>query len=268
MHYFSHESHIIIDTKTYESDNNYPFISLSVTTFINTFLDNEAKIHLNLSNNILFNQLFIDSFFRDIYIEGNNSTKLALIKSFDSIYYDSPLYGIIKTYNFNEWIANYNDTFENYNKFLKIYNRFNTDSPLKKVLFHSHPYPDINELKPEILPDNSFNQTFIISKTVKTRLTRPHGNCSYYDESSAGDRPFGGRSHVQCMRRCVRLYVKRVYKCNPIFIDNYVNELDFESELNDLFCYYLYTIPQTFDNCKNISAKCIKYCPKDCLTVE
>ena len=82
------------------------------------------------------------------------------------------------------------------------------------------------------------NHTIIISKTLKTLLTRPHGNCSYYDGSSG--QPFGAKSHNHCMRRCVRIYVKSVYKCNPIYIDNYIHELDFEKEFNETFCFNRY----------------------------
>jgi len=69
MHYFGYESHIIIDTKSYESDNNCPLISLVIDGFFenNEFLD-KATNHLNVSNEMLFNKINPDVHFNDIYI--------------------------------------------------------------------------------------------------------------------------------------------------------------------------------------------------------
>src|SRR6202012_1788155 len=110
------------------------------------------------------------------------------------------------------------------------------------------------------------NNTIIISKTLKTLLTRPHGNCSYYDGSSG--QPFGAKSHNHCMRRCQRKYIKILNKCNPLFINYYCNELDFQTEFNETFCFNRYDNENQLNVIDSIKVNCLKYCPKDCLTVE
>jgi len=118
-------------------------------------------------------------------------------------------------------------------------------------------------------PDrNILNETIIVSKTVRKYLGRPHGNCSYYD-GSTGEQPFGSTSHTQCMRRCIGSYWERHHKCYPLFIDNYLHEIDFKKNFSKRFCYLTRSeklFQEKVDN--NIRVICLNYCPKDCLTIE
>jgi len=53
-----------------------------------------------------------------------------------------------------------------------------------------------------------------------------------------------------------------------LFIDNYLHELDFYENLSENSCFY-FDLKQSFHEINlTISAKCMKYCPKDCLRVE
>jgi len=74
------------------------------------------------------------------------------------------------------------------------------------------------------------------------------------------------------MRRCVRYYYRkqRIHEfngCEPVFIDKFVHELDFYQNLNQTQCYFLNIIHNNA-NYNSITSKCLKYCPKDCVTVD
>ena len=120
-----------------------------------------------------------------------------------------------------------------------------------------------------------YNQTLILSKIIFQSLRKPHGNCSSYDGSRAGDRPFRAVCHQNCMRRCARYYYRKQHKhkfngCEFVLVHTYVHDLDFYENLNQTQCYIF---QKTFNdneyfNYKDIAAKCLKYCPKDCVRVE
>ena len=59
-----------------------------------------------------------------------------------------------------------------------------------------------------------------------------------------------------------------VQKCDPVFVNYYLHELDVQSNHTENYCYYKYHHPKYLHNVYDISAKCLNYCPKDCQTVE
>ncbi|CAG2173389.1 unnamed protein product [Oppiella nova] len=71
---------------------------------------------------------------------------------------------------------------------------------------------------------------------MRRYLTAPHGNCSYYLDTDNGN-PFDAISHMNCMRRCRRLWGGPKEKCSIYFMDRYLDELDFEANFTHNDCY-------------------------------
>ena len=102
VHYFRFESHIIIDAKTYQSDRNYPYISL-VTLEIPGLFCLVHKVKRDCQLNVTNEQLFNGTLYGTHYLSGKNITNL--IKSVKSYYYPVPLYNIHTLYiNESVWI--------------------------------------------------------------------------------------------------------------------------------------------------------------------
>ena len=87
-------------------------------------------------------QLFNGTLYGTYYLTGKNITNL--IKSVKSYYFPDVFYNINTLY-INESVLDCNR-----NQFLEIIHKLN-DLKVQNILFHSHPYPDINEL---IMKDN------------------------------------------------------------------------------------------------------------------
>ena len=113
---------------------------------------------------------------------------------------------------------------------------------------------------------SGYNHTFIISKTLRTLLPKPHGNCSSYE--SSGEQPFGAISNRHCVRRCVRYYWKQRMGLYPLLIDGYLHELDYET--NGTETYQTFRSSETIykELMYNASIECLRYCPQQCLTVD
>ena len=109
-----------------------------------------------------------------------------------------------------------------------------------------------------------FNYTIILSKTSRTHLEYPHGNCSYYNITSI--KHFNGTNYIECYRKCIRnQYINR-FNCTPLFIDNSVhdNELT-DQDICNLNTFYRRNL---FLNLNNYSDICNNICPKDCFKVD
>ena len=158
--------------------------------------------------------------------------------------------------------------------FLKIERRFEEDEwpfddskvfeTVKSIAFHSQPVPHFAELTSLELEMKSNNYSFIITKTLRSYLEPPFGNCSQYSEENY--RPFDATSHMQCYRQCIRSAAKDLFNCVPLFMDDSINELDFPS--NDTKLCYNREMKKFKQIEKRLITKCKTYCPKDCLTVD
>ena len=88
--------------------------------------------------------------------------------------------------------------------------------------------------------------------------------CSDYEGDS---RLYNTTNQWQCYRQCLRSWGQKEFKCNPVFIDNTIHELDFTS--NDLQNDCNITLQESFDELVDLKrAECLKVCPKDCEIIE
>ena len=122
--YFSYKTVIIIDTKAYESDNNYPFVTLSARNRKNLLLFELDRWNWNftVSNRKLIDKPAQDNIWRyiSVEVEGISSTMVTLNSSqyLDGHYYvyvvddnlwkkkDTDVYFSTRTINFNHNILN------------------------------------------------------------------------------------------------------------------------------------------------------------------
>ena len=136
-----------------------------------------------------------------------------------------------------------------------------------RILFHHDKYirpSDWQKFDTEM--NVGYNYTVFVSKTSQTYLGFPYGNCSDYSVPSA--LTYNALSHLQCYRKCVQFKHRIKFNCIPIFIDDTIIELDFESGNNFTnVCDF-----STFYERKNLSKHfhdfCLNQCPKECFTVE
>jgi len=281
INYLNFDTNIKLDFRNYESDNNYPYISLliinnNILNFYKKILNNQSKTdYYYINGNCLFNashqQLFDkqsnDHYFKDYYISSNNNHKsiqINLLMCYDSYLNDLDNHiALIRTININD-IVKIIDRNSNYtsNKILSILQNFNSQQ-LENIVLHSHPYTLITDFHKKEFQFQGFNHSIIIRKSIKVYLSKPHGNCSYYDRS-AGEQPFNANSYTHCMRRCIRHYFHRYNNYTPFYVNNYLHELDFETNLVKDLRFYSFDEHMN----RNVSTKCVNYCPKDCLTVE
>ena len=154
--------------------------------------------------------------------------------------------------------------------FLNIYNRINESFwtiTFKQILLHSQPFPHYKELIATMGDSKpvSENYTLFVTKTLRTYLEPPYGECNSY--SSRTYQPFNASSHMECYRLCIRDFYEKLFNCVPLFIDDSMIESDFLTT-NKTLCSF-----KTLMNFKNLTEnqthiQCTKYCPKDCLTVD
>ena len=128
--YFSYKTVIIIDTKAYESDNNYPFVTLSTRNRQNLFLFEIIKNpwdywpNFKVSNRKLIDKLALDNIWRyiSVEVEGISTTMVTVNSSqyLDGHYYvyevddyfdkHTEVYFSTRTINFNHNIFNAKQT--------------------------------------------------------------------------------------------------------------------------------------------------------------
>ena len=109
--YFSYKTVIIIDTKAYESDNNYPFVTLSTRNRQNLFLFEIIKNpwdywpNFTVSNCELIDKPFVDNIWRyiSVEVEGISTT---MVTGNSSQYLDGHYY----MYALNEYADVYFST--------------------------------------------------------------------------------------------------------------------------------------------------------------
>ena len=111
------------------------------------------------------------------------------------------------------------------------------------------------------LNDDYSEKTILVLKTMHHYLKAPYGNCSDYQ-----DHLFNSTNQWQCYRQCIKTFAEKKFNCKPVFIENTLHELDSD--------YYLdcnSSVQKKFDEyfqTKNLSSKCIHFCPKNCLNID
>ena len=141
---------------------------------------------------------------------------------------------------------------------------------LMNILFHSQPVSHLNDMSLLSIKLSAFNNTFIVRKVSRFYLEPPFGNCSYYYSNT--NQPFNASSHMQCYRRCLIYFARKHIGCEPVFVDNFISELDLEpnEEYNETnVCLYdKYLEFEEKRKTLQLNKKCVNLCPKDCLTVD
>ena len=135
-----------------------------------------------------------------------------------------------------------------------IESQYKSKTKQRKIIIHHNNIPNDDELYVvEDVLEPGFNYTVNLRKTSRQRLSHPYGQCTT-------------DSHIQCYRKCIQSQHKRIFKCIPLFVINYMHESDFNSLDTDI-CHY-----DSLSKRKNFGHKfkyfCYKQCPKDCFTVE
>ena len=125
--YFSYKTVIIIDTKAYESDNNYPFVTLSTRNRKNLLLFELVPwdwLNFTVSNRKLIDKPVVDNIWRyiSVEVEGISTTMVTVNSSqyLDGHYYVyevddtsrvlTDVYFSTRTINFNHHILNAKQT--------------------------------------------------------------------------------------------------------------------------------------------------------------
>ena len=220
---------------------------------------------------MLLNKRLYDKYFSDYWIDSIGQQKISFsnLSSVDSYIYISNY--LMRTIYLGDLINE--NVGKGYSRYLSRILQ-SIDGSIYHIGFQSTFYIDNSDEDYESdFGLSGYNQTIILSKTIFQSLRKPHGNCSSYDGSRAGDRPFRAVCHRNCIRRCVRYYYCNIDEtnspgCQTLFIDNYLHGLDFYKNLSEKLCFYFYLAKSPYETNLTITAKCMKYCPKDCLRVE
>ena len=138
---------------------------------------------------------------------------------------------------------------------------------IENILLHSQPIPHFQEMSSTMSKTKplSENHTLIVSKTLRTYLEHPFGNCSYYYPKTV--RPFNASSYMQCYRLCIRDFAEKLFNCVPLFIDDSISEFDFPTNDKTLCPFEKFVALNNITK-NQLFSKCNNYCPKDCLTVD
>ena len=146
----------------------------------------------------------------------------------------------------------------------------NRNISLGNLVLHSHSVPHINDIATFNNRLLSSNNTFIVRKILRSYLEFPFGNCSHYKPQTVHE--FNASSHMQCYRRCLISFARKHIGCHPVFIDNFISELDLEpnEEYNktNVCLYDKYLEFEEKRKTLQLNQKCVNLCPKDCLTVD
>ena len=138
--YFSYKTVIIIDTKAYESDTNYPFVTLSTRTRKNLLLFELVPwdwLNFTVSNRKLIDKPAVDNIWRyvSVEVESINTTMVTVNSSqyLDGHYYVyegdenyrkyTDVYCSTRTINFNHNILNAKQT----GQFASVKERYHND---------------------------------------------------------------------------------------------------------------------------------------------
>ena len=281
--YFNITSTIKIDLRDNHLDNNYPVISIilrkpskiGLEIALNGLIDQcppdtILNCTFNITNDKLFSKYINNKVFKNYYIIGKHNLNISDVKSLDSygneLFKFNSLVGLklyqVKSLFINDSIMRSNSN----NGFLEIQNLVN-GLGIDNIVFDSQPIPHLDNDLNKKLRLIGFNQTILLTKILKSYLHK-HGKCDTYDGNSR--QPFNAISQTHCIKRCVRYYVKKHLKCNPFFTDNLLHELDFDTNYIENVCFGKSYLFLTNNNSLtiNMTNKCVKYCPKDCVTVE
>ena len=263
-----------------EQDLTYKFRKNNVS--VNELLTEILVDFYNYSENILLNRKIIERL--------KNNTGLRLIShngnEIMSKIVSKPILGwfVSNLGQYSDYLSitvTFKINFENSDKkkgmnFLNVFHRINKtqnfwnfkEEYVKKILVHSQPIPHFYELSSSMTESKpiSENYTLILSKTLRTYLEPPFGDCSYYSPNS--DQPFNASSYMQCYRLCIKDLIEKQFNCVPLFIEDSISEMDFPTN-NKTLCPFktLTDLDFTLKKKQRLS-KCNNYCPKDCLTLD
>ena len=153
------------------------------------------------------------------------------------------------------------------NILIKIRHLFNEKRHLsiQNILLHSQPIPQLKEMSSFGLFFEGYNQTIFMSKIMRQYLEHPFGNCSYYRPNSG--QLYNAISHMDCYRKCLAYNSIELLGCVPLFIAETIHERDIEF-FDKNHCYLEEFEKFTEESNKHLKSKCMKLCPKDCLTVD
>ena len=150
---------------------------------------------------------------------------------------------------------------------MRIYHLFAEQEHLsvQNVLLHSQPIPHLKEMSSFGLYIAGNNHSMVMSKILRTYLEPPFGNCSHYRTNSG--QTYNTISHMDCYRKCLAKHSIELLGCVPLFIVEQIHEKDIE------FYKFRHCSFKEFETLtklreKYLKRKCLKICPKDCLTVD
>jgi hypothetical protein len=99
-----------------------------------------------------------------------------------------------------------------------------------------------------------------VMKSSITYLQNPYkSQCSYYDTNQ---NPFNSVSHEDCFHKCYKTNCYIKYKCIDRDYEYVIRRLDKDSFNSNVECN---ENVEVLKNCTNVSKKCNKICPNDCL---
>jgi hypothetical protein len=149
-----------------------------------------------------------------------------------------------------------------FEKFRKFKRSFNKQTLV--LIIHSNSFQSFKQSATKLDQPliNKFYKLFKLIGTKQTFIEYGKEICSHYDSKY---RQFNAFSQSSCLRKCYQNYCQQRFNCSPLVINEMISSIDREEnemqfcskELND-FC-------EIAINRKNISNKCAKYCPKDCI---
>ena len=284
--YFDFEKIIIIDFKSnIEESNQHIFVNIPYLFFIwqvKALKRHPCELHSNKTYlEAYLNQKLYK--FINCLEENNISSKDFLSNEFIENYSFSKYPVIIsgKEYNFSDIPnkSNYyyysNDSFQVYGTYLY----YLATIEISENIYNKNDYSFLKVFNSEFISLNSYNSfkklkansivssrdyrnlKFFVKKTMHQYLEAPYGDCSDYQ-----DRLFNSTNKWQCYRQCIKTFAEKKFYCKPVFIENTLHELDSD--------YYLdcnSSVQKKFDEyfqTKNISSKCAKICPKNCLNID
>jgi hypothetical protein len=115
---------------------------------------------------------------------------------------------------------------------------------------------------PPIFERRKYLKLYKLIGTKQTFIENGKEICSHYNSKY---RPFNAFSQSSCLRKCFQNYCQKRFKCSPLVIKEIISSID-EEENEMKFCSKeLSDLCDKALNDKNISKKCTKYCPKDCI---
>ena len=213
-------------------NNTYCIWSNDIDTFYTAiFLDCPGNILDDIFNHKLIERveknlgIYFKIFEKTFKLSDINDHKLGwVIPSWNQMPETGDAFFMFLTLNFDEYL---NITKNGH--FIDIFNLIiNRHEQFVNMFLHTGLIPNFEEFGSEFTKIKSDNYTLLLTKTLRTYLESPFGNCSHYSPKT--DRLFNASSYKQCYRNCLRSYAKIHFNCIPLMIDRYFSENDFGNE--------------------------------------